>query len=163
MSDKQCARFLFDRARRGLLGLIEDLPADKWCWQPFKDANHVTWSVGHIATVDNLAIEVLTGAKPSPLPPHAELFGPGSKPLADPAKYPTRDEVLAYAKAQRERLLAALDAASDESLTREMPSQWKSIWPDVRSMLLSLAWHEGFHVGQIAAVRKALGLKPKFM
>ena len=83
ISDKHRARFPFERARNALLGLIEDLPADAWCWQPFVGANHVMWIVGHIGVTDNLAIETLTGVKPSDLPPHTGFFAPGSTRVPD--------------------------------------------------------------------------------
>ncbi len=162
MADKKRTRFLFERARMALLGLIEDIPADKWCWQPQPNANHVLWSVGHIAVVDDLAISTLTGKPAEPPPPWAGLFAPGSTPQSDPAAYPSPDEVIAYLKAQRQTLLTALDAAPDDIFDRPMPSEWSHLWPDVGCALLSLAWHEGFHTGQIATIRKTLGLKPKF-
>jgi len=162
MSDKQRAKALFEHVRRNLLGLVQDIDADRWCWQPFETANHVLWSVGHIGVGDGLAIESLTGKKSSIPNGYDALFGPKSTPVADASKYPSQKDVMDFLAKQRQDLLRALDASDEGVLTRPMPDMWKSLWPDVGAMLFSLACHEDFHTGQIAVIRKALGLKPKF-
>jgi hypothetical protein len=162
MTGKEHALRVLGFARKTLLALIEDLPDDRLCWQPFAGANHVLWNLGHIGTTDEWGVTVfdLSAAMDERM---MKLFGSGSTPTSDAKAYPSKDAVLAYLHRSHERLIAAVNRASETDLATPLPPDYSGFAPDKLGLLYSLAWHEGFHTGQINACRKALGFKPKFM
>ena len=49
-------------ARRGLMGLLEATPEDKFLHQPYEGANHALWIMGHLACTDEYFMNKLEGA-----------------------------------------------------------------------------------------------------
>lgn len=88
------------------------------------------------------------------------LFGYKSQPQGNVKAYPPFAEVKKNFQAAREALINAAKAASDKSLEQPLGEKGGGFATDGLDALLKGAWHEGWHAGQIAEVRKALGLKP---
>jgi hypothetical protein len=153
---------LHERVEKRLAGLLEDIPADKWCYQPFPGANHALWTVGHLAVVNHRFTATLEGRQPEPHGNYQELFGMGTTPVGNPAAYPPVSEVLAFAAQVREAWLAAIKAVSPGRLTEETPEQFRRFAPTWGMMVAGLSQHTAFHMGELAVIRKALGMKPKF-
>ena len=68
------------------------------------------------------------------------------------------DEIKAGLQLARESLLAAFQSMDEQQLQGPLPDDLKGFAPNVGGAMLSLAWHEGFHAGQVSAVRRDLGL-----
>lgn len=130
--------------------------------------NHFAWTIGHLAFVMHRAAERFDGA---PLPESdfapanrgdASRFGidgvaKDSVPIADPSAYPSEArcrEVFAQAAA---RLVSAVRAASDEKLAST--TKWGPREMTLAALASRMMFHNGFHAGQLAALRKALGMK----
>jgi hypothetical protein len=80
-------------ARNYTIDLLGQTPATDWFRLPPGGVSHVAWQVGHLAVaVYRLALWRIRGAQPQDgqlLPEDfVRLFGYGSLPDADPAKYP---------------------------------------------------------------------------
>lgn len=149
-------------SRRALLGISEDIPADKLTYQPFPGANHALWIQGHLASTDDYFLTAL-GRRKSELPAAwGALFGMGSSPAADARKYPALSEVRDALARCRESLLGWFRSLSASQLDAALPDDLKGFAPNHVGLMFSLAWHEGLHTGQLSAIRKSLGLKPKF-
>ena len=149
-------------ARHATLAFLDDVPANKASYQPVPGANHALWVIGHITVTDNQVLADL--AKQPPVCPAAwgELFGPGSKPQPDAARYPSLDELRRTLGQCRERLVAWFKSLPPDKLLAPLPGDWSRFAPNHAALMASLAWHEGLHAGQITVVRKSLGLAPKF-
>ncbi len=146
-------------ARSMLLRFIVDIPADKLCTPPVPGGNHALWTMGHLAWADEAFLIALTG-EPSELPEDwASKFAWGSTPVPDPGNYPPVAEVMRVAADVRDRLVQWFDGAGESEMTNPVPKDLEGFASDVGQLMFSIAGHDRMHVGQLAVVRKALGLK----
>lgn len=138
--------------------LMKDWPADKLTWQPTGHENHLLWTIGHLATFYSWAHSLLAG-KPLELPDgFAKKFGYRSTPVRDERAYPSLDDVLRV----HDRAYGALITAAERLKAGDVlspPAADAHGTADTRlDAIHRSAWHEGWHQGQIAALRRALGL-----
>lgn len=147
----------------------------------FHDANHTTqaqgmpnnvaWTLGHVALTLHRCAE-LSDHKPLPdsdfredAPAHsgripmryyADSVAYGSQPVDDPLVYPSLESaVLIYERAV-ERLAQAVDNCNDESLDQH--HAWGSGTLPFDLLVSRMIFHAGMHAGQVADLRRALGL-----
>lgn len=164
----QSALVQLNLTRHYTLGLLGDIPEDKWFWMPH-GVTHVAWQVGHIAMAEyNLTLARIRGTLPTdralfPIDNFAELFGRTSIPKADAASYPAPSalrETLTRIHAQTQKELPTL---ADDDLN--LPSALAKPHPIVTTKLSSLLWcaqHEMIHAGQIGLLRRIMGTEPKW-
>jgi hypothetical protein len=145
-------------SRQVVTKLVEGWPAEKWTHQPTPGANHALWTLGHIALTDAWIGGVVGAGDVRTPEGFDQHFGYGSVPKPDPAGYPEPAEVRAAFERTRGALLAWAEGASDEALERSLKEQTHGFAYDALDGLLKLAWHEGWHAGQIATIRKSLGM-----
>lgn len=137
--------------------------------------NHFAWCLGHMAYTMHRAGEKLDGRA---LPESdfidggtpsgggdAQRFASksvtmGSTPVNDPAQYPTAARCVEIFSSACERCAAAFEHATDEALDRETP--WGNVTIKTWQLAPRMAFHNGFHTGQIADLRRALGLRSIF-
>lgn len=145
-----------DYARR----LTADIPAERLAEQPAPGMNHPAWVLGHLAATADLAASLVGMTEPILAPELAPKFGHGSQPVADPAAYPGRDELIAALERNHDRLAGAVAALSAEDFARPMPiERMRGRFPTVGDALVFLMTaHEAIHLGQLSAWRRALGL-----
>lgn len=133
-------------------------PDDRATAQAPGQPNHCLWTLGHLACTYEWASSLIDG-KPGTLPEtYNTLFGMGSLPEGDAAKYPPVAEVRAHFEDAFTRLrnaaLALTLAQCDDSL-KEATRGFASTKVD---LLYKIAWHDGWHLGQLTTLRKYLGL-----
>ena len=162
MNAKQHALVLLAFTRDKTNRLLEDIPEDKLLHQPVPSGNHALWVMGHLAYADDTFATFYDGGGTRLPPEHAKLFGMGSRPTADPAAYPPPAQVRERFAATRQRILDAAEAAGAALLDEPLPEDFQSFAPDKLGMLLSIAWHEGLHAGQLTTIRRSLGIDPIF-
>jgi len=139
--------------------LFKEFPEDKWTYQPSPTDNHALWVLGHLAITDAWYCGGV-GATGASMPEGWEpLFGMGSKPVGDLSKYPSPAEVRKVFDANREVLLGWLKKAGAAELNAPLGDKTGGFMTDAVDGALKMSWHEGWHTGQFASVRKALGLK----
>ncbi|MBM4109058.1 MAG: DinB family protein [Phycisphaerae bacterium] len=144
--------------------------------------NHVAWSLGHCALTMHRVAErveaVAAGRTPtdSPGPLCAQDFTPGprgdserfgaesiafgSTPAPDAANFPTMARCVAAYDAACDRLAAALRSLDPDRLDATIPYGSNTL--TVRAVALRMVFHNGDHCGQIADLRRALGMKSIF-
>lgn len=148
-------------SRRITLNLLDGFPDDKLCYQPFKDANHVLWMMGHLAWSDDLIMTQICGVKARLPEKWTELFGWGSKSSPDQSVYPDRAQLAQAMQTQRNALMEWIRSMSEAQLVKSLPTDYANFAVNYGALPASITWHEGFHAGQIAMIRKALGFEPK--
>ena len=154
----ESARAVLEFARRATLKMVQDIPADKLCTRPIDKTNHALWVLGHLAVTDNWFASTL-GKRESVIDESwGPLFGMKSEPSDDAAIYPPFDEIKDGLERARASLLSAFESMDEQQLLAELPEELKGFAPNVGGVALSLAWHEGFHAGQLSAVRRSLDL-----
>jgi hypothetical protein len=138
--------------------------------------NHVAWSLGHCALTMHRVAEMVDG---SPLPAsdfdaaraagqggdapavfNAEAVSFGSKPVAEASAYPTLARCTEIYNAACERLAATVRSAPEAKFTKVI--KWGPAEAPWWMLVFRMVFHNGFHTGQIADLRRALGLKPIF-
>lgn len=158
MSPREHAVQLLEFSRWYTNNLLKGIPEDRYTHQVGPTANHIVWVMGHLAATDAwVASEV--GAEKVRVPEAiTKAFGGGSKPLAT-GNPPAADVKHAFESA-RAALLDWFKTAPDSALTADLKERTGGFTSDPIDAMFKIAWHEGFHSGQIAEVRKSLGLPP---
>ncbi len=158
----ESGKTVLEHGRKTLLALLEDVPDDKLVYQPVPDCNHALWIVGHIAATDTFFATTLGKRQPTTPPEFNDLFAMGSKPTADQAAYPSLPLLKDALHNARADLLDWFQSMSTEEFFGPLPDEFKWFAPDYAGLMLTLAWHEGLHTGQLTIIRRSLGLAPKF-
>ena len=117
--------------------------------------NHMTWCMGHLAVTMHRIAERIA-QKPLPLDWDPEPFAFGSTPVADRAAYPSWNEINRRFDAAVKTLAEVLRPLSETDLSRSIP--WGAGAITVRDAGIRMVFHNGTHTGQMADLRRALGL-----
>lgn len=132
---------------------IEGLTPEEWQKCPGDSSNPMIWIAGHIVWARSRALDFL-GTKWSR--PWLAQLGRGEK-IADPAQCPSPEEVLLAWQDVKAALNAAMEGASEETLSAPSPPGPPTFDGKLSGLLSFLAIHESYHVGQAAYVRRWLG------
>lgn len=150
--------FVYDMNLKRAERLVADLTDQQMVAQPHGVINHPAWTLGHLgATSDALAGAL---GLPSTFPDAwREACRVGSIPSGDAADFPGKAELLEQLRAQHERVAKAVTAADAERLRQPAPPRVRERFPTVGDFTAALmTMHEGHHLGQVAAWRRAMGL-----
>lgn len=149
-------------ARGATKKLLEGIPADKMCVIPAGCSKHALWIAGHLASTDHWFVAEFGGGKSSLPEAWNKLFGMNSSATADAKTYPSPAEVLKALDAGHAGVIKWLRSLTAEQLEKPMPKEWQAYAPTMADVGTFAAWHEGYHAGQLSAVRKGLGLPAAF-
>ena len=149
-------------SRHFTTALLDAIPEDQYCHQPFPGANHALWVLGHLPCVDAFLMQVCGGPADSQLEKMQPLFGMHSTPTPQRSNYPPLAEVRAWYQAARQNVLDWLRGQDEQQLRTPLPDPLKQIAADRLALVARLAIHESAHAGQLTVVRKSLGLAPVF-
>lgn len=130
--------------------------------------NHAAWNLGHIALTMHRVADKLDGQG---LPVSDFVGGAtgdaqhfatesvafGSMPTGDSMAYPSYSRCVEIFEGACDRLASATAKASDAQLATETP--WGAGMSTPMHLLVArMAFHNGMHCGQIADLRRALGM-----
>jgi len=132
--------------------------------------NHFAWTLGHLAITIHRAAEKFDG---KPIPDTDFTTGDGraggptrfdtesvcfrSTPVDDPKLYPTHERSVAIFDTAVQRLVNAIRRADDAKL--EMLVAWGGGQVKLWSLAIRMVFHNGTHCGQLADLRRALGMQ----
>jgi hypothetical protein len=159
MQTKEAIRYaltLADMAVNRALDQVEDIPLT------FPTENggcHPLWIAGHLAVVEGLTNEILTG-RPNPVAAWDELFGRGTIAVADAGRYPKLAEARARYAELRRANLAFLDSLSEAELdtpTSKQPEGLEDFFATYGKALLTIALHQMTHRGQLTDAFRTAG------
>ena len=138
--------------------LVKDLTDEQMVSQPNGVVNHPAWTIRHLASSSNFLAK--TFGLESTLPAGwDEAASRSSLPSGDASDYPSKTELLAELKAQHERVAEAVTKADAGLFAKECSEDMRSYFPKVGDLVdYMLTAHEGTHIGQISAWRRAMGL-----
>lgn len=145
-----------DQARK----LVAAVPCERFAELPHEGAKHPGWVLGHLVVGSYYAGQLL-GASDR-LGEAEPWFGnctPGSVLSSDRASYGTKDGLLASLERMHAAVAEGLRNVTDEQLDAPLPQEeFRSFWPKVADGVVYLvAYHEGFHLGQLSSWRRAAG------
>ena len=127
--------------------------SDLWK-RPTPQNNPMLWILGHMVNTRARLLAILgenfdTGLN--------EQFSKGAT-LQEASVYPSREQILATSREVNKRLYAKLASLTDADLARPATRAFTSAVTTVGDQVTFLAFHDAYHAGQLAYVRKALGL-----
>jgi hypothetical protein len=151
--------------RQFVLSILDGVDDHLWFRMPAEGVTHIAWQVGHLTVAHyRLGIIRLREARPNDASwfpaDFMKVFAQGSTPVADPAAYPPVEEIRKAFTAVHEQLLRELPSYTDEQLE----SLSLIPHPLYTKKIDSLWWcsrHEAMHAGQIALLKRLLGLPPR--
>lgn len=127
------------------------------------DLKPLVWYLGHVAVTKDYFLELHAGQPSQLSEEHKARFGRGSDGSADFADGPSKDELLATLKAAQERIKTFVGGLKAEDLDREHEGEvFHPILQKLGSALNLVSVHDGYHAGQIAMIRRAMGKDPLF-
>lgn len=138
--------------------MLKGYPEDRMTHQNSPSDNHPVWVMGHLAMTDGWALSLLGGTAPAIPDTYKEIFGPGTKPTSDSKAYPPAPDVRRVFDDVRTALIRWYETAPDAALTVALSDKSGGFFNDPIDALIKLGWHEGWHFGQVATIRKSLGL-----
>lgn len=142
--------------------ILAGFPEDKLCHQRSASDNHPLWAMGHIASTD-VWIGSALGIEGMITPDNCEkLFGMGSKPTGNIRDYPPVADLRKAFEHNRALLLNWFRTATPAQLAISLKEKSGGFLEDPTAALLLSSWHEGWHFGQVATLRKDLGLPSAF-
>ena len=141
---------------RFLMNSVKDLPDEDWLKRPNATSNHIAWIVGHVIWARKGVLGRL-GKEWSA--PWLGMFARGAK-LDEAVAYPSPQTLMDAWRAAGAALNEALENASDEAMAQPTtPPSPPSADGKVSGVIRFLAYHESYHVGQVAYLRTWLGHK----
>jgi hypothetical protein len=117
-------------------------------------ANPYVWIAGHLASA-RFGMASFLG-QPLP-PPWGTVFAKGAKP-DEVSQFPSLEEILARWREVSLVLDERLLKATPEQLAAPSPRAFPIGDKSLLGGLTFLTYHEGYHLGQMAMIRKTLGL-----
>jgi len=154
----EAAKFAHDM----LFKLATEFPEDKAAFQTSPTDNHLLWHLGHLAMDYHWFAAAIDGKPAGVSDEDNKLFGMGSKPLPDANAYPPLAELRRRFDVGWKRFAAAAEALREEDAPKPVFGESSGFLKDRLDTVDKVAWHDGWHAGQISGLRKALGLKGVF-
>jgi hypothetical protein len=137
--------------------LLADLSDQDMVSQPVPGItlNHPAWTLGHLSPYPPVLAAILKGE--AFVDPLNSKYGRGTKPTSDPSAYPPKAELLAGFLSGHDLLARTLESTDPSVMANPIPlARWKDRFPRIGDAVLYLMLsHEGAHLGQISAWRRA--------
>ncbi len=156
MNPRQHAVALLEFTRKVSNDILKGITDDKLTHQPSPTDNHALWVMGHLAATDGWIASTLNIPGVNVPEPVTKAYSGGSKP-SPKGNPPVADVRKAFNEAHA-AVVAWLREAPESALTTDLKEKTGGFATDPIDAMLKLSWHEGWHMGQVANVRKALGL-----
>lgn len=131
--------------------------------------NHCAWTLGHVALTLHRAAEYAGGGelpltnfhtandRPRPLTTfYTESVAFGSTPLPDPGVYPGFERCRDIFEEECDLLASVLGRLDEAALDRRLT--WGRTETTTADLAVRMVFHTGMHAGQLADLRRALGL-----
>jgi DinB family protein len=109
-------------------------------------AGHLAWTRGRLCGILGVTVEF----------PWSEAFARGARP-EEMSALPPLDEVQKAWREASARLMKRLDELTEADLAALAPRPFPIADRTIRGAITFLAYHEGYHVGQMSFIRKWLG------
>ena len=137
---------------------IEGITHPESLQSPPGGGNCLNWVLSHILNSRN-GVFPWIGLEPFWGEEHSGRYGRGSPPLTDPAEaVPFQELERLYGESQQ-WLFSRLPELNKQQLQAALPNPGPVLGTTVREGLVTVAFHEAYHVGKTALLRRVLGKK----
>jgi uncharacterized damage-inducible protein DinB len=138
--------FLYDKA-------LDGLDQNALFARPAEVTNPIVWIAGHLAYSRTGIARILGARLDLPWP---DIFARGAKGAA-PEAYPDIAEIRSAWTTASTALMKHLDELGEETLAAPSPRSFPIPDKTIRGAITFMTFHESYHVGQMAYIRKWLG------
>ena len=114
------------------------------------------WIAGHIVASRDYVGKVIDAGS---VFKHNELFQGNGKDLNDPSAYPPIEEISKAFDSVSRKLIKRLGTLKEKDINKKTKDKWPQGGNTVLDGISFMAWHEGWHLGQMGYLRKRLGYK----
>lgn len=138
---------------------LSDLTDADLLVRPVPGQNHIAWQLGHLILSERSMLEGIKPGSSPELPAGFEAaYGrdEASTRSDDPARFLTKDQYIALAKAQRDATRSVLDSLTDADLDAPSPERLQRMVPTAGGVMNLIGTHVLMHVGQFVSVRRLL-------
>jgi hypothetical protein len=132
---------------------VKHLSREDLLASPGEGSTCMLWNFGHVANTRCGLLQILGVEHPRF---HNDLFGRGAS-HADCDKYPEAEAVAAAFDEASAKLQARFETLTDADLAAPSPRDFPVADKSIAGAITFLAFHEGYHAGQMAYIRKWLG------
>ena len=139
------------------LKALHDLPADTLVARIDGTANPIIWLAGHLVHFRSRLAFVI-GA-PDRAIPWVNLFATGSQP-GDPAQYPPIEEIVQAWRDVTADIETRFAQLTGDQLAGPPPVRVATPDGTLSGAIALFAFHDAYHIGQIALIRRVLGQPP---
>lgn len=141
---------LYQRSYMGLKLNLRDLTDEDCRKQPPGGVNSINWVLGHVVMMRRLVLRS-AGAAPAGDPALIQIYSGEEGVRFDPSRAFSLEQLLADLDESQKRLLEALPKLSAEALAAPLRTS------TLGDFLTFLAYHEGYHNGQLGVLRRLAG------
>jgi len=147
-----------------LIEAVEDIPESRMTEQPGGGTivNHPAWTLSHLNAYAGILLAMLDD--PSVPTAEAEMgrYGYGTTPVADPAAYATKRELVDRFRDRNARLAAVVAEKHSAYFPRPSPEKFQPYSPTIAHIAITLlVAHPPHHLGQLKQWRRAAGITEK--
>ena len=132
---------------------LEGIKPDDLLRRPHDGSNPLIWIAGHAATSRSSLTKIVGESVDDPW---SELFKRGASIDAN-VSYPEIQEIISLWDAVTEKLMHRLQGLTDDELAQAPPFPVPTGDNTRRGAIVFLNYHETYHIGQMAYLRKWLG------
>jgi len=132
---------------------VEGLNREELCKPAGPESTPMIWMAAHLTQVRHGLLKMLGEATEIPWDAR---FGRGST-VRSPNEYPRMEEILDLWSQTAAALRQRLGSLTDAELSAKPPREFRIADKSLRGAIAYLAYHEAYHVGQMAYLRKWLG------
>jgi hypothetical protein len=149
--------------RNTAIGLLQqhlaDLTDADLLVRPAPAANHALWQLTHLVRSQVMLAGLVSPETPIVVPPHVtEAGGKAMAGVDDPAKFPTRAEVMDLLDRAHAAIVAGVSKMSDQELSQPPPEHLQRLGATVGALVAMVgSLHIAMHLGQVQVLRRKLG------
>ncbi|MEO1717004.1 MAG: DinB family protein [Planctomycetota bacterium] len=154
--------FLMDFSRQATTGFLAGFEGDAFVKRFTADGSHAAYIVGHITFTDDTTLNMLAGDAHTLSEAEQKLFGGGATISETLTDYPPQAELIEKMHAVRAKLVDYFKGLSPAEIIAPVEGPLAQFGDTRAKLMTSIAWHEGFHGGQLSVIRRQLGLPRVF-
>lgn len=118
--------------------------------------NPLVWHLGHLASVEDDVFTLFTGAAPKVPPALRAIVATGCPIPTTATRFPSLSDLWSMLDESHVRLLSMAETAAPGDFDRT-PLVPNRFFRTLGQAIYEVALHENYHVGEIGALRRALG------
>lgn len=151
MFDTNVIQVIYKRNHNAIKGYVKDISEAESRIDPQPAGNNMNWNVGHIVSYRSYILGVL--GQTAFWDEEASAPYTYNSPPLPRDKGMSFEALITLLDSSQEALIATLETSTDDFLAQELADGKNTIG----SRLEFFSWHEGYHTGQLALLRRIVG------